>query len=86
VRAIVRGALDANDALLADNRRPEALLGEIQIVELYESTAARAAARAALLDPQHPAGSATRTSRLLPNGSRSATLDTEPSQLRFFER
>ena len=56
VRAIVRGALDANHALLADNRRSESLLGEIQIVELYESTAARALHALRSLDPQHPAG------------------------------
>ena len=56
VRAIIRGVLEANHALLADDHRPEALLGEIQIVELYESTAARALHALRSLDPQHPAG------------------------------
>jgi CHAT domain-containing protein len=56
VRAIVRGVLEANHTLLTDDRRPEALLGEIQIVELYESTAARALHALRSLDPEHPAG------------------------------
>ncbi|HET9535422.1 MAG TPA: CHAT domain-containing protein, partial [Mesorhizobium sp.] len=56
VRAIVRGVLEANHALITDDRRPEALLGEIQIVELYESTATRALHAVRALNPQHPAG------------------------------
>jgi CHAT domain-containing protein/pimeloyl-ACP methyl ester carboxylesterase len=56
VRAIVRGVLEANQALITDDRRPGALLSEIQIVELYESTAARALYALHSLDPDHPAG------------------------------
>ena len=56
VRAIIRGALEANHAMLTNDYRVDALLSGIQIVELYESIAVRALHALRLLGAEHFVG------------------------------